>query len=369
VRDVFGADFKGDAKGIEFGVWLGGNSLLVLDGGISVSVDGRVDAEGEDVLMRWGHDTRSDHDSVRNIVLDTLLHGYDGHDTSGTSLKVDRTSRIEDPAEDVFVIGDGHDRLDDEFAGTNDFGTSVTEIGVLPTNTSIDFVHANCVLHLDRLTLLIVDPSVKVLDDAEAIASESEIVGGGTGSAFTEIVRRLAMVRRSRIAVRDSHLSESQAVKDGSAVVADISEDGAFAIIKGQAELPLLPGDDFVVFGIDGEADALGLRDVQRFEILSERLLHLSGVFLIGLRDENVIVLGAREELGSKRQSLNADDFLAYSVDDAGEVEGVGIMIEGRMLLIGIDGSEEEVALQLDEQLVRQSTWKRRSSSLMPSLP
>lgn len=84
-------------------------------------------------------------------------------------------------------------------------------------------MHANCVLHLDGLTLLVVDPSVKVLDDTEAITAESEIVGGGAGSAFTEIVRRLAMVGRSRIAVGDRHLSESQAVKDGSAVVADIS--------------------------------------------------------------------------------------------------------------------------------------------------
>lgn len=45
VCDVLGADFEGDAKGIEFGVGLCGNSLLVLDGGISVSVDGGVDAE------------------------------------------------------------------------------------------------------------------------------------------------------------------------------------------------------------------------------------------------------------------------------------------------------------------------------------
>lgn len=41
------------------------------------------------MLMRWGHDTRSDHDSVGNIVLDTLLHGDDRHDTGSTSLKVD----------------------------------------------------------------------------------------------------------------------------------------------------------------------------------------------------------------------------------------------------------------------------------------
>lgn len=110
-----------------------------------------------------------------------------------------------------------------------------------------------------------------------------------------------------------------------------------------------MPRDDFIIFGIDGEADALGLRDVQGLEILSQIFLHLSGVFLIGLRDEDVIVLGAREELGGKRQTFNADDFLSYSVDNAGEVEGVGIMIEGRMFLVGIDGSEEEVTLKLDE--------------------
>lgn len=78
--------------------------------------------------------------------------------------------------------------MDNQFASTCDFGASVPEVGVLPADTSVDFVHANAVLHLERFTLLVVDPAIKVLDDTEAIASQSEVICGGTGAAFAEIV-------------------------------------------------------------------------------------------------------------------------------------------------------------------------------------
>src|SRR5208282_6611637 len=123
------------------------------------------------MLMRWSHDTRRNDDSIRDIMLDTLFHGNDRHDSRSASFEVNRTSSIENPAEDVFVVCNGHDSLDDEFACSCDFCTSITKIGVLPTNTSINLVHANCILHFNGLSLLVVNPTVKVLDDTKTVAT------------------------------------------------------------------------------------------------------------------------------------------------------------------------------------------------------
>ena len=245
--DCHAADFECNAKRVEFWMRLSRHSLLILDRGISVPVDGRIDAERKDVLVRWSHDPGCDHDSIRDVVLDTLLHGNDRHDTSGSSFKVDSASGVEHPAEDILVVCNCHNRLDDEFAGASDFGTTITEISVLPTDACINFVHANAVLHFDGFTLLVVDPPVKVLDGTEAITSQGEIIGSGAGAALTKIISRLAVVGGSRITVRNGHLSKRQTIKHRSAVIADVTEDGTFAIIEGQAESPFLPGYDFRV--------------------------------------------------------------------------------------------------------------------------
>jgi hypothetical protein len=75
VGDVVGTDFVRDAKGVEFWMRFSWEGLFVLDRRISVPVDGGVDTEGEDVLMRWSHDTRCDHDSVGEVMVDALFHG------------------------------------------------------------------------------------------------------------------------------------------------------------------------------------------------------------------------------------------------------------------------------------------------------
>lgn len=79
---------------------------------------------------------------------------------------------------------------------------------------------------------------------------------------------------------------------------------------------------------IDGKANSLWLTNVQRFEVLSEGCLHLSGVFLIRLRHEGVIIRGTREEFLCQRKTLNANDLFAHSIDNAREVERVGVVVQ-----------------------------------------
>src|SRR5579859_7798077 len=187
---------------------------------------------------------------------------------------MNRASSIENPAEDIFIVRNSHDHLHDKFPSSGNFRSSVAEIRVFPTNASVDFVHADCVLHLHRLPFFIVDPSVEILDDTKTIASKSKIVRGRAGTALAKIVCRFTMIRRSWVAVRNSHLSKSETVEDGSIIVADISENGALPIIESQSELPFLPGDDFGVLVVDSETNSLGLGNVQRFKVLTEGWLH-----------------------------------------------------------------------------------------------
>jgi hypothetical protein len=98
-----------------------------------------------------------------------------------------------------------------------------------------------------------------------------------------------------------------------------------------------LPRHNFGVFGVDGETDAFRLRDVQRFEILTERRLQFCSVFLIRLWDIGIVVGCPREELCRQRKTFNADNFVTNTVDDARKVERVSIMVERRMLLVGIN--------------------------------
>jgi hypothetical protein len=98
-----------------------------------------------------------------------------------------------------------------------------------------------------------------------------------------------------------------------------------------------LPRHNFGVFGVDGEADTLRLRDVQRFEILTDRRLQFASVFLIRLWDIGIVVGGPREELCRQRKTFNADDFVTNTIDDARKVERVSIMVERRVLLVGIN--------------------------------
>jgi hypothetical protein len=175
---------------------------------------------------------------------------------------MNRPSGIENPTEDVFVVGNSHDHLNDEFPSTGNFRSSVAEVGMLPTNTGINLMKADCILHLHRLSLFIVDPSIEVFDDTKTITPESEIVGGRAGAALTEIVGRLAMIRRSWVAVRDSHLSQGETVEDRSVIVADISEDDSFSVIECQSKFPLLPSNDFGVMVVNRETNTLRLRDV-----------------------------------------------------------------------------------------------------------
>ena len=98
--------------------------------------------------------------------------------------------------------------------------------------------------------------------NAEAIATQLQIVGGLTCSTLAEIICRLAvyclsarprckLTRCPRITIRDRHFRQRQPVKDGSPIITDIAQDHAFADVEVDDKLPLLPFDNLAISNLE----------------------------------------------------------------------------------------------------------------------
>jgi len=56
--------------------------------------------------------------------------------------------------------------------------------------------------------------------------------------------------------------------------------------------------------------------------------LHFCGIFLIWLRDVDVVIVGGGEKVAGKRETFDANDLLTDCVNDARKVKRVSVMIE-----------------------------------------
>ena len=76
------------------------------------------------------------------------------------------------PVEAVVVVAHGGEERHDETTVAPDLAHVVAEVGVLPADAEVLLVHADRIRQLDRLTVLIVDVRVEVVDFAEAITAQ-----------------------------------------------------------------------------------------------------------------------------------------------------------------------------------------------------
>lgn len=83
---------------------------FVIDKSVLVAVNGRVDSEGEDVLMVRSKDAWVDDSAPRH--LDALVDGRSAEDPRGTDLVDELPGLIEHESQDVFVVGDSDDGLE-----------------------------------------------------------------------------------------------------------------------------------------------------------------------------------------------------------------------------------------------------------------
>ena len=87
---------------------------FIVDEAVGVAVDHGVYAQGEDVLVVGGEDARVHDCSPGDF--DAFVDGLRAEDAGGADFEGYAAGGVELVGEDVFVVCEGDDELDDEFA-------------------------------------------------------------------------------------------------------------------------------------------------------------------------------------------------------------------------------------------------------------
>ena len=112
--------------------------------GVGVPVDGRVEAQAEEVLVVVRVDARVDFCAVgRGALAGRECVG--GEDAGEFDFKLDDAVLVHDPVDAVFVVAGGEDLTDDQLAGAGCRGGLVAEVGVFEEDAVVFFVDADCV--------------------------------------------------------------------------------------------------------------------------------------------------------------------------------------------------------------------------------
>ena len=150
VRDGGLLDGIANPVGVELGEghWVN----FVVNETVGVPIDGRVDTEGEDVLMVDGEDARVDDGAP--WYFNTFVDGLGTDDPGGSDLVGQLTGLVEHEGHDVFVVSNGYDGLDDQFPTANDGCSAGSVVGVLPTDAGVLLMDTDYVFHGHRLSLV-----------------------------------------------------------------------------------------------------------------------------------------------------------------------------------------------------------------------
>ena len=328
-----GSFVDGVAHGVGVEVRRGGEGLYGGgDQGVFVAVDGGVDAQREDVLVVHGEDAGVDDGAPGDGGVG--VDGLRGDDAGGADFVGEFAVLGEDEGEDILVVGDGDDGLEDELAGARDGSQARAVVGVFPADAGVLFVDADDVVHWEGVARVVGDEGREVVDAAQAVAAEFEVVGHDAGAGVAEVEGGFAVEGGAGVGVGDVHVGEGEAVEEGAVVVADVIEDHAFTLVEAVAEGPLLPVD--CVTGLagwgDGKAGALRLDYVEGFDVGSQFLV-FGGVFIsLGIAEWAALL----EFFASASwETVDADDFLGDGVHDGRNWKRERIVIPILIIRIG----------------------------------
>src|SRR5258708_9972880 len=148
------------------------------------------------------------------------------------------------------------------------------------------------------------------MDETKTVTSQFERVCQPADTVLTNVEGILAVVRPARVSVGHDHLGEPHAAKQGAAIISNMVEDQPLARREADEELPLLPVHTVAI--LYRKASALGLRDLEGFEVGAQRPHVLWQV--IGLRLRN----------GDGAKIINANDLHRVQVEDRSEERRVG---------------------------------------------
>ena len=128
------------------------------------------------------------------------------------------------------------------------------------------------------------------------------------------------LVRVLGVAIGNYHFSKRQSIEDASftalVIIRDIVQDDAFAIIESDMNFPIFPLDNSA---INFKIDAFRLCDVNRFDILPISTFCFNRCWVI-------IIWWCLVDRSSYRRNIDMDDLLRVTIEDWGEIQGVGIL-------------------------------------------
>lgn len=154
-----------DAVGVCIIVFRQRHAILVVDG-VFESVDGRVDAQREHVLVEGGHDARSDVRAPGDRLAIVVVEWHGGEDACRADFELHIRGLVEDVREDVLVVGYRAHDLEDELAVAHDGCCAVAVVGVFVLEAVVLLVHADHVLHVYRVALGVDAVAIEVFDVA-----------------------------------------------------------------------------------------------------------------------------------------------------------------------------------------------------------
>ena len=180
---------------------------FVVDEAVQRAVEHGVDAQGEDVLVVGGEDARVDDGAEGDAdLVEGVVDGLRGEDAGRADFVDDFARLVEHEGQDVLVVRDRDDGLQDELAVADDRCAVRAVVGVLPADAGVLLVDADAVFERDRLALVVGDDGAEVVDAAETVAAELEVVGHGAGACVAEIEGGFLVVWVSWIGVWDVHV-------------------------------------------------------------------------------------------------------------------------------------------------------------------
>jgi len=167
--------------------------------GVVMSVDGRIDAHAENVLVILGQ-----HPATNDVAVLAGLAWIDIDDienTRCTRLDGDGAGLVKLIGEDVLVISKCDDELHHELATARNDSPAGAPIAVLPADTIVLLVQTDSVRQFRCATVGLCEQGVEVLDHPETVAADGKVIGSVTTTTITKVKGLLAVVRGSRIGV------------------------------------------------------------------------------------------------------------------------------------------------------------------------
>lgn len=118
---------------------------------------------------------------------------------------------------------------------------------MFPANAVVLFVEADDIRSLLDLVVASDEHTIEVLDHAETVTAEGQIVRTVACSTISKVKGLFAVEWVPRVGVGHGHLADGKSVEHAPSIVSNVVDDGTLARVKCDPESPSLPLNQRVV--------------------------------------------------------------------------------------------------------------------------